>query len=63
MLALLRRALQVVLFFTLLSVVVALGATETGLMEKGVLAVLAGVLVWVASLVRRLGARSVPRSG
>jgi len=62
MLALLRLALQIVLFFVLLSVVIGLGSTESGLVEKGVLAGLAGVLLWVASFVRQIGARSVPRS-
>ena len=59
MIVLLRRALQVVLFFLLLGLVVGLGSAETGVVEKGVLAVLAGVLIWVAARVRRIGARSV----
>jgi hypothetical protein len=62
MLALFRLVLQVVLFFMLLSVAIGLGSTETGLLEKGVLVVLAGALIWLASFVRRIGARSVPRS-
>jgi hypothetical protein len=56
MLRLLRIALQVVLFFLLLSVVIAIGAAETGLMEKGALTVFGLTLVWVGSRVRRIGA-------
>jgi hypothetical protein len=56
MLRLLRLALQVVLFFLLLSLVVAVAAAETGVVEKIALAVAGVVLVWVASLVRRIGA-------
>ena len=62
LLRLLRLALQVVLFFMLLSTVVGLASAETGLVEKCVLAALAGVLIWLASLVRRIGARSTLRS-
>ena len=55
MLRLLRLALQVVLFFLLLSLVVAVASAQTGIVEK--LALIAGgaVLVWVASRVRRIG--------
>ena len=56
MMRLLRIALQVVLFFLLLSVVVGIGAAETGLVEKGALTVIGLTLVWVASRVRRIGA-------
>jgi hypothetical protein len=59
MLAFFRLVLQVVLFFMLLSVAIGLGSTETGLVEKGVLAALAGALIWLASFVRRIGARPV----
>ena len=56
MLRLLRIALQVVLFFLLLSVVVAIGAAETGAVEKAALIGVGLALVWVASRVRRIGA-------
>jgi len=62
LLRLLRLALQVVLFFMLLSVVVGVASAQTGLLEKGVLVALAGLLIWLASLVRRIGTRSVLRS-
>ena len=56
MLRFVRIALQVVIFFLLLSVVVAVGTGDTGLAEK--LALIAGgvLLVWLAAQVRRLGA-------
>jgi hypothetical protein len=53
---LLRLALQVVLFFLLLSLVVAIASVETGAVEKVVLAAAGAVLVWLASRVRRIGA-------
>jgi hypothetical protein len=53
---LLRVALQVVLFFLLLSAVVGVAAEQTGVAEKVVLAAIGGVLVWLASLVRRIDA-------
>ena len=59
---LVRLALQVVLFLLLLSVVVGLASADTGLLEKGMLAVLAGVIIWLASLVRRLAARPTSHS-
>ena len=62
LLRVLRLALQGVLFFTLLSIVVGLASAETGLLEKGVLVALVGIVVWLASLVRRIGARSALRS-
>ena len=52
----LRLALQVVLFFLLLSLVVAIGSTETGLVEKVALIAAGVVIVWLASRVRRIGA-------
>jgi len=52
----LRIALQVVLFFLLLSLAIAIGAAETGLVEKAVLIAAGVALVWVASRVRRIGA-------
>jgi hypothetical protein len=56
MMRLLRLALQVVLFFLLLSLVVAVAAAETGLVEKATLITAGVVLVWLASRVRRIGA-------
>ena len=50
MLRLIRLAVQLVLFFLLLSAVVAIAAPEVGVLEK-----LAVVLVWLAARVRRLG--------
>lgn len=56
MVRLLRIALQVVLFLLLLSIVVAVAAEETGAVEKVVLAGMGIGLIWIAGLVRRLGA-------
>ncbi len=56
MLRLLRLSLQVVLFFLLLSVVVAVAAAESGIVEKVALITAGVALVWLASLVRRIGA-------
>lgn len=50
---LIRVALQVVLFFLLLGVVVAIGDTNTGAAEKIVLGLIGLMLVGVAALVRR----------
>ena len=58
MLTLVRFALQLVLFFALLSVVVALGAAEVGFVEKVVVAALGVLLVWLAGRVRRIGVRA-----
>ena len=56
---LLRMALQVVLFFLLLSLVVAVAAAQTGIFEK-VAAIAAGAaVVWLASRVRRIGSPRV----
>jgi hypothetical protein len=55
MLRLIRFALQLVLFFLLLSAAVALGAPEVGVLEKLAVAALAVLLVWLAGRVRRLG--------
>jgi hypothetical protein len=60
MVRLLRLALQVVLFFTLLSLVVAVASAETGTVEKAVLIAAGVVLVWLASRVRRIGAPAHP---
>jgi hypothetical protein len=59
---LLRLALQAVLFFLLLAAVMAIGASETGVLEKLVIAVIAGGLVWLAVQVRRLGSPHGPHS-
>jgi len=56
MMRLLRMGLQVVLFFLLLSLVIAVAAAETGLVEKVALITAGVVLVWLASRVRRMGA-------
>jgi hypothetical protein len=56
MLSLLRLALQLVLFFLLLSLVVAVGSAQTGPVEKVALIAAGVVLVWLASHVRRIGA-------
>ena len=52
---LLRLALQVVLFFLLLSLVVAVAAAQTGAIEKAALIAAGAALVWLASRVRRIG--------
>jgi hypothetical protein len=56
MIRLLRLALQVVLVFVLLSLVVAVASAQTGTVEKVVLIAVGSVLVWLASRVRRIGA-------
>jgi hypothetical protein len=56
MVRLLRIAIQVVLFFVLLSLVVAVGSAQTGVVEKAVLIGAGALLVWLASRVRRIGA-------
>jgi hypothetical protein len=56
---LLRLALQVVLFFILLTVVVSVARPETGPLEKVVLLLLAAALVWLASRVRQMFVRPV----
>ena len=61
MLRVIRMAMQVVLFFLLLGVVIGIAAAETGVLEKLVLAVLAVALVWLAARVRRIGAPAPPR--
>lgn len=63
MLVLVRTVLQLVLFFLLLSVLVAFASAHTGLVEKGALAVLTGLLIWSCALVRRLGAPSQLKAG
>jgi hypothetical protein len=59
MAGLLRKALQVVLFFLLLSLVVAVAAEQTGIIEKVVLIAAGAALVWLASRVRRIGSPRV----
>jgi hypothetical protein len=56
MLRLLRLALQVVLFFLLLSLVVAVASAQTGTVEKAALIAAGAILIWLASRVRRIGA-------
>jgi hypothetical protein len=55
MLGIVRIALQAVLFFLLLGVVIAIGDGDVGLLEKVVVAAFGAVLVWVAVRVRGLG--------
>jgi hypothetical protein len=57
MLRLLRLALQLVLFFLLMSLVVAVGSVQTGHVEKVALIVAGVALVWLATYVRRIGAQ------
>jgi hypothetical protein len=61
MIRLLRIAIQCVLVLLLVSVAVAIGATETGAAEKVGLGAVAGLLVYVAVCVRRLGVTPHPR--
>jgi hypothetical protein len=49
---LLRLAIQLGLFFALMAVAIAIGASETGPWEKGALLLLAAGLIWLASRVR-----------
>jgi len=56
MLRLVRVALQVVLFFLLLSLVVAVGSGQTGSVDKVARIAAGAVLVWLASRLRRIGA-------
>ena len=56
MIRLLRIAIQCLLVLLLVSIAVAIGASETGTAEKIVLGAIAGMLVFAASWVRRLGA-------
>jgi hypothetical protein len=62
MIRLVRLALQAVLFFFLLGAVIGIGSAETGVLEKLAFAALAGGLVWLAAIVRRIGAPPGPRS-
>ena len=56
---LVRLALQVVLFFILLAVVVSIARPETGPLEKVVLLLLGAALVWLAPRVRQMFMRPV----
>jgi hypothetical protein len=56
MLRLLRLALQVVLFFLSLSLVVAVASVHTGAVEKVALIAAGAGLLWLVSRVRRIGA-------
>lgn len=56
---LLRLALQVVLFFILLAVVISIARPETGPLEKSALVLIAAALVWLASRVRQTFIRPV----
>jgi hypothetical protein len=49
---LLRIILQVVVFFLLLGVVMAIGTSDTGVLEKAVLAFVGLALVWFAIRLR-----------
>jgi uncharacterized membrane protein len=56
MIRLFRLAVQIAVFFLLLSLVVAVGSAQTGTVEKVALIAVGLVLVWLASRVRRIGA-------
>lgn len=56
MIRLLRVALQVVVFFLLLSLVVAVASAQIDTVEKVALIAAGALLVWLASRVRRIGA-------
>ena len=58
MASLLRLALQLVMFFMLLAVVIAIAAPETGALERARSLFGAG-LVWLASRVRQITTRPV----
>jgi hypothetical protein len=53
---LVRLALQALLFFLLLGAVIGIGSAQTGVLEKLLLAALAGGLIWLAVRVRDIGA-------
>ena len=55
MIRLLRIALQVVLLFLSLSLVVAVASAQTGILEKVALIAAGAAFVWLASRVRRIG--------
>jgi hypothetical protein len=54
-LAIARIALQGVVFFLLLGVVMALGDSNVGLVEKLVAGAIGALLIWLAFVIRRLG--------
>jgi hypothetical protein len=53
-----RIALQLMLLFVLLSLLVAVGSPTSGAAEKATLAVVAAAVVWVAARVRGLDDRA-----
>jgi hypothetical protein len=59
----LRLALQLVLFFMLLAVVIGVAAEETGLWEKATLLLLGAAFVWLASRVRASAALTPSEGG
>ena len=59
---LLRIVLEAVLFFLLLAVALGIGADETGVIEKLVLAVIAVGLIWIAFRIRHIGSPHDPHS-
>jgi hypothetical protein len=61
MIRLLRIAIQCLLVLLLVTTVIAIGASETGAAEKIVLLATAGLLVYAATRVRRLGVSPHPR--
>jgi hypothetical protein len=56
MLRYVRIALQIVLFFLLIGVVIGIGSGDTGAAEKVVLVMIGLGLIWLARPVRRIGA-------
>jgi hypothetical protein len=56
MIRLFRLALQVVLFFLMLSLVMAIASAQTGVVEKAALIAAGAILIWLASRVRRIDA-------
>jgi hypothetical protein len=56
---LIRLALQVLLFFMLLALVIAIAAPETGPLEKGALLLLGAGVVWLAWRLREISTRPV----
>jgi hypothetical protein len=60
MIRLLRIVIQCLLVLLLVGIAIAIGASETGAAEKVALLALAGLLVYAAFWVRRLGGRPQP---
>jgi hypothetical protein len=61
MVNLLRFALLCVITLLLIGVAIGLGTSDTGAAEKFALVPIAGLLVYAAALVRRIGAGPQPR--